>query len=183
MNFLQDMAQLGAEQAAIALSTMLSLEVSVKTLRAVQLTLPEIAAIEKPAAVRDFVGVHFTLHGSQPGSALVILSEDHAGEIAHAVRGNGSVGPGLDEMGMSAIAEIGNVIAGAFFGAARKFVQFPLIHSVPRVVTNRWQPLIGLLKPAVGRSGESLAMLECELAVERINARCFLLIVVGKWTE
>jgi chemotaxis protein CheC len=184
MNFLQEMAQLGAEQAAVALSTMLELRVSVNTLRAVQLTLPEIAAVDTAAAARaDFVGVYFTLHGQQPGRALVIFSEDHAGALVHVVRGERRAGPALDDLGMSAIAEIGNVIAGAFFAAARKFVQFPLIHSVPRVVADAWKPLVGLLTPTVGRTDESLALLECELAVERINARCFLMIVVGKWTE
>ena len=102
MNFLQEMAQLGAEQAAAALSTMLGLQVRVTTLRAVQLTLPEISALEPTAAdPDDFVGVHFTLHGEQPGSALVIFSEDDAGELVHAVRRQARTGPVLDELGMS----------------------------------------------------------------------------------
>ena len=184
MNFLQEMAELGAQQAAAALSTMVALPVTVKTRRAVQLTLPEITDVENPAtASADFVGVYFTLHGPQPGSALVVLPEDDAGELVRIVRASVCGGPALDEIGMSAVAEIANIIAGAFFAAARKFVRFPLIHSVPRVLTAAWPSLVAMLKPAIARGECSLALLECELAVERINARCFLMIVVGKWTE
>ena len=183
MNFLQEMAELGAQQAAAALSTMVGLPVRVETRRAVQVSLPEIADVENPAAIDHFVGVYFTLHGPEAGSALVILPEDDAGELVHVMRAGSTATPGLDGLGMSAVAEIANIVAGAFFAAARKFVRFPLIHSVPRVVTDGWPGLVALLRPAVARSEASLALLECELAVERINARCFMMIVVGKWTE
>jgi chemotaxis protein CheY-P-specific phosphatase CheC len=156
--------------------------VSVDAVNAVQIALPEIASLERVSKADVYVGVYFTLHGEHLGSSLVLLSRADACKLVD-VASRKPVGSTtvLDDYAQSAIREIANIMAGAFFAAVRRIVPVLLLHSVPRLVIDQWQQLIAALVPHLARDGESPSLIECELVVETMSARCFLLIVVGKW--
>jgi hypothetical protein len=63
---------------------------------------------------------------------------------------------------------------GAFLAAVRKLVPLLLVHSVPHLVIDQWRRLFGTL---VAGQGAPLSLVECELVVEKMNARCTLVIV------
>ena len=175
MNFLQDVAKLGAEQSATALSTLLKMSVSVNALKAVPLDGAEVAPPASASDVDLFVGVYFSLHGDRVGTALLILSRGDACQVVDAASrkalGTTTV---MDDYARSTVCEVGNIMVGAFLAAVRKLVPLLLVHSVPHLVIDQWRRLFGAL---VAGQGAPLSLVECELVVEKMNARCTLVIV------
>ena len=80
----------------------------------------------------------------------------------------------MDDYARSTVCEVGNIMVGAFLAAVRKLVPLLLVHSVPHLVIDQWRRLFGAL---VAGQGAPLSLVECELVVEKMNARCTLVIV------
>jgi chemotaxis protein CheC len=184
MNVLQEIAKLGADQAATALSGLLSLPVGVQALKTVQATLPEIADFQPTPGTEVCVGIWFSLHGEQAGNAVLVVSRADACRLVD-VADRKPIGSTtiLDDYAQSVIREIGNIMAGAFFLAARKLVPTVLVHSIPRLIVDQWHELVGSLLSAMQRKDEPTALLECELLVKTVDARCVLIIWMREWTE
>jgi chemotaxis protein CheC len=184
MNLLQEIAKLGADQAATALSALVKLPVSVKALKTTQATLPEILDFQPTPGADVCVGIWFSFHGEQTGNAVLLMSRTDVCRLVDVASGKP---PGstviLDDYAQSVIREVGNIMAGAFFMAARKLVPDVLVHSIPQLIIDQWEELVGSLLSTMLRNGEPTALMECELLVKTVNARCVLIIAMKEWME
>lgn len=181
MSFFEEIGRAGSEQAASAFSTLLKLPVTVRTLRTFLLSIPQVSAFSKePEEV--FVGIYFILYGKEMGSVLVTMPREHACRIAEVMcrRPVGSTKI-LDEFSQSAVREVGNILVGAYLGAVRTRVPVPLIQSIPYVAMDRWEAIIDAVLPSLLEAAESVLLIETELGAETIDARCWLILVVGNW--
>lgn len=179
--FFEEMGKAGSQHAALALSSLLRIPVSVDTLRVQRVDPLEMVAA--PAVAGEvFFGVYFTIYGERAGSVLVMISRKHACRVVDLLR---KQRPGttkvLDEQAFSIVRETANILTGAYLGAIRTLVSRPLIHSIPYLAMDQWETIINSLLPSLAEGGEHVVLVEAELAAASVDVRCYLIVVAGDW--
>lgn len=180
--FAEEVGRVGSAQAAQALSALLRTEAQVVALGARALPAVELDSLSRlPGEV--FLGVFFNLQGKNRGQVLVMISRAHGCRLVDLVMGRPpGVTTVLDESGLSAVREVANILVGAYLGAARSLVPVPLVHSIPYLAMDQWEPILNSLIPALAETQkEQITIIESDLSARGTEVRCWVLMVVGDW--
>lgn len=143
---LREVGTIGAGTAATALSQMIGDAVTIGVPR-VELVpverVPEaLGAGEEPVAA-----VFLRVVGDAPGHMLVMVREQAARGLVDVLMGRAGAGPragsGFDEMALSALQEVGNVLAGSYLGALGRLTGLRLEPTPPAVGVDMGGALVG----------------------------------------
>jgi len=164
LDYLREMMNIGAGNAATALSQMLDCRMDVKISK-VYLTL----AKKAPAILGDrdltVVCVKMGMVGDVRGEIFFVVPETEKALITRlAEKANlGLVRKGSSDN--SVLEEVGNVIAGAYLSAIHDFCKLNIYHSVPVTAVDAFQSLIDELLADMSRRAEILLVIENEFAL------------------
>lgn len=131
LDVLKEIGNIGAGNAATALASMLN--------RRIQMTVPR-AGVLPLAAIPRLVGheedpvacVEFNVSGKAPGKILLLLTQESAFFLVDFLLGQPpGTNQALDDMGVSVIMEVGNILTGSFLNAFADFCHLEFIPSVP----------------------------------------------------
>ncbi|WP_182199178.1 chemotaxis protein CheC [Paraliobacillus salinarum] len=133
LDALKEVGNIGSGNAATSLSTLLHRKVDMKV--------PAVRVVDFDEMM-DLVGgpdtlivsVFLRINGEAPGNMFFVLSPDEAEAFVKEMTGidNFSVmQPPFDEMGLSALQEMGNILAGSYLSALSDFIHILLQPSVP----------------------------------------------------
>jgi len=131
LNVLKEIGNIGAGNAATAMASMLNRRIGMTVPRAGVLPLAEITRLvgheEDPVAC-----VEFNLSGRAPGKIFLLLTRESAFYLVDFLLGKppGTTGA-LDDMGISVLTEVGNILTGSFLNAFADFCRLEFIPSVP----------------------------------------------------
>ncbi len=125
------MAEQGAEEVANTATTLTGIETSVEIRR---LNFVSLEAIPEEVANEPLVGVAFEFDGTPSGYLLFLFDESSAHEVVDAMvpMDTGGTAEGeFDEMGQSAITELGNIMASGFLDGWANVLDTTIDHSTP----------------------------------------------------
>ncbi|MTI60730.1 MAG: chemotaxis protein CheC [Firmicutes bacterium] len=127
---LKEIGNIGAGNAATAFAQVLDTEIDM-TVPSVDITpiseVPEVTGqIEQKV-----VSVLLKVMGEAPGSILLILSEESSKNLLSIMMNNGSEIEEFTEVEISALKEIGNILAGSYLNAINQMTGLNLIQSIP----------------------------------------------------
>ncbi|SFC10550.1 chemotaxis protein CheC [Halobiforma haloterrestris] len=132
------MAERGAEEVANTATTLTGIDTSVEIRR---LNFVSLEAIPEEVPDERLVGVAFEFDGVPSGYLLFLFDEESAREIVDAMvpmaTGDGDADEGpesFDEMGTSAIKELGNIMASGFLDGWANVLDTTIDHSTPEFV-------------------------------------------------
>ncbi|WP_254862458.1 chemotaxis protein CheC [Halovivax gelatinilyticus] len=128
------MAEQGAQEVARTATTLTGIETTVEIRR---LNFVSLEAIPEEVANDRLVGVAFEFDGMPSGYLLFLFDETSATEIIDAMvpMDTGTSEPGeFDEMGRSAIKELGNIMASGFLDGWANVLDTTIDHSTPEFV-------------------------------------------------
>lgn len=131
LDILQEIGNIGVGNAATALADLLQAKVNIGVPRAAFLDLNDAAAmlggLEKPV-----VCVNLQVTGDISATVLYVFDQTSACTLVDLLTGQpeGTTGV-LDEMGYSAVMEVGNIMTGSFTGAIATMTGLSLAPSVP----------------------------------------------------
>jgi chemotaxis protein CheC len=129
LDILREICSIGAGHAATALSQLTGRRIELDVPRVLFVPVREVPQIAGgPETVVD--GLFFRILGDARGVILMIFPEASGGEVMRLVLGSRDVAPG-EELAVSAMREIGNILASAFLSAIGQLAGFSLIPSVP----------------------------------------------------
>ncbi|OVE85625.1 chemotaxis protein CheC [Natronolimnobius baerhuensis] len=148
------MAERGAEEIAKTATTLTGIETSVDIRR---LNFVSLESIPQQVPNEKLVGVAFEFEGTPSGFLLFLFDEQSADEIIDAMVPAGTpVGDddtdGYDEMGRSAITELGNIMASGFLDGWANVLDTTIDHSTPEFIHDIGAAAVD---PVVIRLGES----------------------------
>jgi len=130
MDALKEVGNIGAGNAATALSKILN--------RMIDMSVPEIKIthINKVADLVGgpevpVVGVYLEMSGDAPGHIMFILPIDSARNLVNMMTESDSQEESFDELEISALNEIGNILASSYLVALTGFTGLALYPSVP----------------------------------------------------
>ncbi|WP_049925978.1 chemotaxis protein CheC [Halopiger goleimassiliensis] len=146
------MAERGAEEIAETATTLTGIDTSVEIRR---LNFVSLEAIPQQVPDERLVGVAFEFDGVPSGFLLFLFDEESAHEIVDAMvptSGDTAGADGFDEMGRSAITELGNIMASGFLDGWANVLDTTIDHSTPEFIHDIGTAAVD---PVVVRLGEN----------------------------
>ncbi|ANS77099.1 CheY-P-specific phosphatase CheC [Paenibacillus yonginensis] len=136
MDVLKEVGNIGAGNAATALSRLLDKPIDMAVPK-VQM-LPFDAIADKVGGAENIVlAVFFRVEGEAPGNLFFILTPEAAKKLLHRLAAiEISEDDGFSEMEWSAISEIGNILAGSYLSSLADFTKLSMSPTVPAVATD-----------------------------------------------
>ncbi len=150
---LKEVMNIGAGNAANALSQMTDMTVDISTPRV------ELIPVEK---VLGFTGdtneimsvVLVQVLGDAPGVMMMMFPKESALKISHLLMRKEHTM--LNEMDHAALREVGNVLAGSCLSSLGNFLKMSFIQSVPNAVTDMMGALVSSALAEVGKQSEKV---------------------------
>lgn len=131
MDVLKEVGNIGAGNATTALSKLLDKQVDMKVPSVKILHFEEISELFG-GSEQVVIGIFLRVTGEAPGNMFFIITEESAKKLLHNMIGIESTDDGqYSEMELSALNEIGNILAGSYLSSLADFINIQLHPSVP----------------------------------------------------
>lgn len=142
LDALKEVGNIGAGNAATALSQMIQKRIDMTVPQVDILPLDEV--ITKIGSGEDLViAVVLRIFGDVPGNMLFLLTMDSAYRLVEMLTGRFPASDeGLNELEISALQEIGNILTGAYINSIVKLTGMTFISSVPAVSNDMLESLV-----------------------------------------
>ena len=162
LDVLQEVGNIGAGNAATALSQLLN--------EKVDMTVPTVKIIpfddifSKIGVEEVVIGVIVRVLGDIPGNILFTLEKEAALKIISKLTGEEQ--EVISELGNSALCEIGNIISSSFMNAIAKLTNLTLMPSVPAVALDMMGAILSTTFIESGQFDEYILDLETQFIQE-----------------
>jgi len=177
MDVLREVGNIGAGHAATALSKLLNKPVDMTVPRVNLVPFDEIAEqVGGPEAV--VAAVFLRVEGDAPGNLFFLLSLDSAKQLLlELVRMEEQGGDPFTELEISALSEIGNILAGSYLSSLADFTNLSLSPTVPGFAVDMAGAILayGLLQ--FGDMGDKALLIETSFldGIDRVEGNLFLI--------
>ncbi|ADG82368.1 chemotaxis protein CheC [Thermincola potens] len=177
LDALREIGTIGAGNGATALSVMMG--------KRIHMTVPEIKIIPFTevtealgGAEQVVAGLFTTTTGQAPCNILFVLPIESARVLVDILMGRplGTTAE-LDALDKSALAEVANVVSGAYLNSLSSFTKLDFIPSVPAIAIDMAGAILDTVLAQAGTIGDHALLLETEFSAikEKITGQFFLL--------
>ena len=177
LDALREISNVGMGHAATALSQL--------TGKAIHLEVPRVLITDTPDICgcmgdpeRPVIGIYLRMLGNAQGNILMVFPRENALRILEQLLpGTVSGGEALSELELSALTEMGNILASAYLNALGEMLQMTLIPSVPHLCIDTAGGFVDKALAEFGSVSDVTLMLDTEFFSrdERVNGQFFLL--------
>jgi len=186
VDFLTEMMNIGAGHAATALTQVLQCRVDLMIPRVFVITdAQELSILTSPSLpvvcarmgmVGDVSGGLFLIVPEEQKEDLIRLAEQTMMGTSQSWRA-GLTKQESDDLKLSVIAEIGNIVAGVYLTAVHDFCKLNIYHTVPTVATDMVQALLDESLVRLSRQVQHIIVIENEFIVKEKLIRTFLVMI------
>ena len=186
VDFLTEMMNIGAGNAATALTQVLQCQVDLVVPRVfVTSDIQELSILDSPSLpvacarmsmVGDASGGLFFIVPEKQKNDLIRLAEQAMTESGQSLRAKLPNQEPYD-LKLSVIAEIGNIVAGVYLTAVHDFCRLNIYHTVPTVANDMIQALLDESLVILSRQVQHIIVVENEFMVEEKSIRTFFLMI------
>ena len=166
VDVLRELGNIGAGNATTAIASMLSIRINMNVPK---VALMEASKMGSSICPEDeiIVGVFLEVQGNIEGSMMFLLKMDSAYYLVNRLMGRDVNYQGdFDEMDLSALKEIGNIIAGSYLSALSAMTNLVITPSIPYIAVDMAASILSVPAIAFGRYGEHALLIETEFGNE-----------------
>lgn len=150
---LREIGNIGAGHAATALSKLMQKEIDMKVPQVKIIPFDEVADCVG-GAENVVVTVFLRVEGESPGNMFFILDMESAQHLLQQVTGISKAVGEWQEMEVSALHEIGNILTGSYLSSLADFTQLNMQPSVPGLAVDMAGAVLSYGLYALGQSGD-----------------------------
>lgn len=177
LDALREVSNIGVAHAATALSQLIGRSIS---LQVPKVLMTDITKVPEAlgGAEKIVVGIYLQMLGDARGNILIILPRESALKLlSRLLPREKSEGTLLTELEISALKEVGNILASAYLNALGALMRKTLIPSVPVLSFDMAGAVIDYVLIELGEVGDLALMVETEFfgEDEKISGQFFLL--------
>ena len=178
---LKEIGNIGAGNATTALSTMLNIKVDMSVPNVALLPFSEIGSVVG-SEEDTVVGILLGLEGDINGMMMFIFDTKSAHHLVNSlmmrdIHTNEDADlTSLTEMDMSALNEIGNIVAGSYLSALSGLTGVKAVSSVPSLTVDMVGALLSVPATEFGKYGDKLLMIQSQFGELDFVTGYFLLI-------
>ncbi len=176
IDVLREIGNIGAGNAATALAKMLA--------KKIDMDVPKVNILEfrnvgdlLGGEERVVAGIYFKLDGDIDGSIMFILDYESAKKLINLLFGQEIVGETIDEMGQSALQEVGNILAGSYCSSLSSLTGLKLNISVPSLSVDMAGAILSVPVILFGQVGDKVMLIETDFSEggDKVNGHFFLI--------
>jgi chemotaxis protein CheC len=177
---LKEIGNIGAGNAATALSGLINSKVDMKVPKVNLLGFSELTS-SMGSEETPMVGILVSLSEEVEGMMLFMLDLDSARLLVNSLLVNMGVPPMIDgedfnEMHLSALNEIGNIITGAYLSALADLTRLHIVTSVPSLQVDMAGAILSLPAIEFGKIGDKVLFIETTFNEESNISGYFILV-------
>ena len=162
VDVLKEIGNIGAGNATTAIASMLDLRINMNVPKVELLTFQELgsAICEEEEAI---VGIYLEVNDDIDGSMMFLLDLKSAHYLVNRLMmRDPEYNEDFDEMDMSALKEIGNIIAGSYLNALSSMTQMTISPSVPYIAIDMAAAILSVPAIQFGQYGDNALLIETE---------------------
>lgn len=161
IDVLKEIGNIGAGNAATALSKMIAKRIDMDVPKVNILEFKDVAElVGGPEAV--VVGIYFKVTGDIKGSIMFLLDKDSAKYLISLLMTVEETADELSEMEISALQEVGNILAGAYLSSLSSLTGLNLIVSVPSLALDMAGAILSVPVILFGQVGDKVMLIETD---------------------
>lgn len=181
MDFLREVMNIGAGNAGTALQQMLQKPVDLKIPRVHTTAVTQISSIFDSPSL-PVVCVRMGMVGDVNGDIFFIIPEESKERLVYLIKkatpGNWQLNPPPpDDMGLSALVEIANIVTGVCLNAIHDFCRLNIYHTVPVLAADMVQALLDEILIEMSYKVETVVAITNEFLIEEYQAHTYLLVI------
>lgn len=159
---LREIGNIGAGNATTAMANMLNLRIDMAVPKVELLTFQELGHAICPED-NAIVGIYLEVTEDIEGSMMFLMTLDSAHYLVNRLMGRGEdYNQEFDEMDMSALKEIGNIIAGSYLNALSSMTQLTITPSVPYLAIDMAAAILSVPAIQFGQYGDNALLITTE---------------------
>lgn len=162
LDVLKEIGNIGAGNATTAIATMINTKINMKVPNVQLMDASDLGGAICPED-ETIVGIFLEVTNDISGSMMFLMRMDSAHYLVNKLMGmnRDSDGP-FDEMELSALKEIGNIIAGSYLSALSNLTNMTLIPSVPHIAVDMAAAILSVPAIMFGQYGDNALLIETE---------------------
>jgi chemotaxis protein CheC len=161
IDVLKEIGNIGAGNAATALSKMNS--------KKIDMDVPKVNILEFKN-VPDLVGgpevavagIYFKVTGDITGSIMFLLDKVSAKQLTNLLMDRTEMEDNLDEMEISALQEVGNILAGSYLSSLSTLTNLTLVVSIPSLAIDMAGAILSVPVILFGQVGDKVMLIETD---------------------
>lgn len=161
LDVLREIGNVGSGNAATALATMIDKKVDMEVPQVKILEFKNVSEvlgdIEQP-----LVGIYFEMGGDLDGNIMFTLNLDSAKNLVNMLFGRTDSSDEMDEMDISALSEVGNILAASYINSLSGLTGLKLTLSVPSVCIDMAGAIISVPAIQFGHIGDHAIFIETQ---------------------
>ncbi|MBR5897075.1 MAG: chemotaxis protein CheC [Lachnospiraceae bacterium] len=158
---LKEIGNIGAGNATTALAQMLQCKVDMKVPQVKLLDFGEVGAL-MGGEEQIMAGIYLCVEGDITGSIMFLLKKDAAKHLVAKLMGMELPGDDLDEIGTSALKEIGNIITGAYLNSLSTLTNLKIYPSVPDLTIDMAGAILSVPAIEFGTRGDKILLIQTQ---------------------
>ncbi len=159
---LKEIGNIGAGNATTAISNLLNMKVNMDVPKVEFLTFQELPTAIS-AEEETVVGIYLELESDIGGSMMFLLKMESAYYLVNRLMGRPDDYAGeFNEMDLSAIKEIGNIISGSYLSALSGMTKMVITSSVPYLAIDMAAAILSIPAIQFGQYGDNALLIQTE---------------------
>ena len=158
---LKEIGNIGAGNATTALAQMLQCKVDMKVPQVKLLDFGEVGTL-MGGEEQIMAGIYLCVEGDITGSIMFLLKKDAAKHLVSKLMGMELPGDDLDEIGTSALKEIGNIITGAYLNSLSTLTNLKIYPSVPDLTIDMAGAILSVPAIEFGTLGDKILLIQTQ---------------------
>lgn len=161
-DILKELGNIGAGNATTALAQMLGCKVDMKVPQVKLLDFQEVGAV-MGGEEQIMAGIYLLVEGDITGSIMFLLNEQSAHELVGKLVGmQPAADEPLNEMELSALKEIGNIITGAYLNSLSMLTNMKIIPSIPAISIDMAGAILSVPAIEFGELGDKILLIQTQ---------------------
>lgn len=160
---LREIGNIGAGNATTALSTMLNIKIDMQVPKVDMLDFKDLAEVVGGAET-IVAGILLSLEGDVDGMMLFVMERSSAHHLVRKLMGlpDDDAEEEFSEMDVSALQEIGNIIAGAYLSSIAAMTNLTILPSVPYLAVDMAGAILSVPAIEFGKLGDKALLIESQ---------------------
>ena len=174
---LREIGNIGAGNAMTALSQMLQCKVDMQVPQVKLLEFKDVGAL-MGGEEQIMVGIYLAVEGDITGSIMFLVKQDSAKHLVNKIMMGmgGSEGPGLNEMELSAMKEVSNIITGAYLNSLSALTNWKIYPSPPELAVDMAGAILSVPAIEFGAIGDKILLIQSQFYDDTMIDGYFILI-------
>lgn len=158
---LKELGNIGAGNATTALAQMLRTKVDMKVPQVRLLNFSEVGEV-LGGEEQIVVGIYLAVEGDITGSIMFILEQQAGKVLIEKLMGVSVPEEGYDEIEISALQEIGNIISGAYLNSLSQLTNLKMLPSVPSLNIDMLNAILSVPAIEFGIMGDQMLLIQTQ---------------------